>query len=271
MHFYPLPLQRLPCCSGSCRQEEFAPRTPPVKEAIGGETASFGSNLVFNKFTFTKNISNVLKDKTIGYVAQVKQNGTFVIGSAYGYAAYLGPYDSPAPYKPGQFWPDRRMETMQLSSTITGAALLKVLELKGGAVTVDSPVFPFLPANWKLGPNVKLLTFRHLLSHGSGLAPQQMGLAEPETDLYENLRDIIAYGIPTQFIQDRNGVKIIVDNRRQSLNYALMRVLIPYLQHGKAKYEINESKGTNAGATATDYVTLVQQLILTPSGIVPAN
>jgi CubicO group peptidase (beta-lactamase class C family) len=116
---------------------------------------------------------------------------------------------------------------------------------------------------------VKLLTFRHLLTHGSGLAPGQIGLAEPETDRYENLRKLIANGIPPAYIQDRNGVKVIVDNRRQSLNYALMRVLIPYVQYGAAKYKTLEAKNTNAEATAADYVALVQHLVLVPSGITP--
>ncbi len=252
----------------SCETHELAPRQT-TKDEKNQTTANFGSGVVFNGQTFANNVSAALKGKTVGYIAQM-ENNPHCVGISSGYATYLGPYESsPAPYKPGEFWVDPRMETAQLSSTITAAAMLEVLEGKAGAVTVDSPIFPYLPNNWKLGPNVKLLTFRHLLTHGSGLAPGQIGLAEPETDRYENLRKIIANGIPATYIQDRNGVKVIVDNRRQSLNYALLRVLMPYVQYGAAKYKPFEAKNTNAEATAADYVALVQQLVLVPSGIAP--
>jgi hypothetical protein len=95
-----------------------------------------------------------------------------------------------------------------------------------------------------------------------------LGVAEPETDTYENLRKLIANGIPATYLQDRNGKLIIVDNRKLSVNYALLRILIPYLQNGAAAYKQNEAKGTNAGATSTAYIALVTQLILSPSGMV---
>ncbi|MBD0259512.1 MAG: serine hydrolase, partial [Cytophagales bacterium] len=252
----------------SCETHELAPR-----ETTKGEkdqtTANLGNGAVFNSSHFSDNIAAALKGKTVGFIASMSNNG-FYTGISSGFASYLGPYaPSPSPYKPGEFWIDPRMETAQLSSTITAAALLEVLEGKAGAVTLDAPIFPYLPANWKLGPNVKLLTFRHLLTHVTGLVPGQIGLAEPETDRYENLRKIIANGIPASYIQDRNGVKVIVDTRKQSLNYALMRVLIPYVQYGAAKYKPFEVKNTNAEVTAADYVALVQQLVLVPSGIAP--
>jgi hypothetical protein len=254
---------------GGCEAHELAPR-----ETTKGEkdptTAVLGDGMVFNTSKYQQYVSAAFNNKTVGAIFRTQRNDLAAPTIIEGYATYLGPYaPGPAPHHPGTFLHDPRMETMQLSSTITATALLKVLEGKAGGVSVDSPLFPYLPSDWKLGPNLKLLTFRHLLSHGSGLAPASLGLAEPETDRYENLRQIIANGIPAKYIQKRNGQLVIVDNRRQSLNYALLRVLIPYLHYGAGKYKATELLNVNASTTAHDYVGLVNLLVFTPSGVVP--
>jgi hypothetical protein len=256
---------------GSCTKEELTPRELTLREKEAQSvTSNFGSDLTFDHNKYTQYIFAALKDKTVGFAALIVKENNEMSGITMGMAAEPGPSVDPnAPIPSEFFFYSRRMETMQLSSTLTAATLLKVMELKGGAVTVDSPIIPYLPANWKIGPNIKLLTFRHLLSNNSGLAPQQLGLSEPESDTYDNLRKLIANGIPPSYIQDRNGTQVIVDNRKLSVNYALMRILIPYVQHGTAKYKFNEIKGTNAEATSTDYVSIVTGHVLKPSGIVP--
>jgi CubicO group peptidase (beta-lactamase class C family) len=253
----------------SCSPEEISPRDTTLKDKQAlPPTNNFSNSLTFDHYKFSSNIANAVHDKTLGYAARISGEGAKVTGVSGGLAVNLpNPNPNPFGYAPGMFLLSRRMETMQLSSTITAATLMKAIESKAGAITVDSPILPYLPANWKLGPNIKLLTFRHLLSNNSGLAPQMLGVAEPETDTYENLRKLIANGIPATYLQDRNGKLIIVDNRKLSVNYALMRILIPYLQNGAAAYKQHEAKGTNAEATSSAYVTLVTQLILSPSGI----
>jgi CubicO group peptidase (beta-lactamase class C family) len=118
-----------------------------------------------------------------------------------------------------------------------------------------------------LGPNAKLITFRSLLTHRSGLAPELSGLAEPETDRYENLRKLIAKGVAPANITIVNGKPTITTYRELSANFALMRVLIPYLYWGPGKFKNAELMNTNAAITSEEYVKLVTQLMLTPSGI----
>jgi hypothetical protein len=160
---------------GGCEAHELAPR-----ETTKGEkdptTAVLGDGMVFNTSKYQQYVSAAFNNKTVGAIFRTQRNDLAAPTIIEGYATYLGPYaPGPAPHHPGTFLHDPRMETMQLSSTITATALLKVLEGKAGGVSVDSPLFPYLPSDWKLGPNLKLLTFRHLLSHGSGLAPASPG------------------------------------------------------------------------------------------------
>jgi hypothetical protein len=134
---------------GSCETHELAPRetTKGEKDQI---TANFGSGVVFNNTRFFNNMAAALKGKTIGFIATVENKDSYSGSVSSGYATYLGPYEPwPAPVKPGEFWVDPRMETAQLSSTITAAAMLEVLEGKAGAVAVDSPI-PTCPTtgNW---------------------------------------------------------------------------------------------------------------------------
>jgi Beta-lactamase len=79
-----------------------------------------------------------------------------------------------------------RMGVMSMSKTITATAVVKQiakLSDAGQNISVDSPITSFLPSQWVRGPNVDNLTFRHLMTHTSGLTP--MTTADP--DCRENL------------------------------------------------------------------------------------
>lgn len=55
---------------------------------------------------------------------------------------------------------------------------------------VDAPMYPYLPKSWTLGPNIKTITFRELLTHTSGIR-SQFDFATS----YDDLRGLIAQGI----------------------------------------------------------------------------
>jgi CubicO group peptidase (beta-lactamase class C family) len=242
--------------TGGCTREELAPQEKARPERSTTATSNFADNIVFDPSAFRANIKASLDGKTTGYAFTLLKG----YDSRYEYYGY-------AAVDQTKFTTSTRMETAQLSSTISAIALLKVLEGKG--LTVDSPVHPYLPSDWALGPNVKLITFRHLLTHKSGLAPELAGLAEPETDRYENLKLIIAKGIPKEAVTKINGKPVLSAPKKElSANYALMRILIPYLHNGAAFYKSSEAMGRNAEATARDYVKIVTEKVFHPSGIV---
>ncbi|MBD0256415.1 MAG: beta-lactamase family protein [Cytophagales bacterium] len=243
--------------AGGCSRQDMAPReiTRPARTAAvaGGD---FAGNVILDSETFRASIKASVEGKTTGYCFDLLAgpNTTFLYN---GYAAGLT-----------KFTTGTRMETAQLSSTLSAIALLKVLEGKPG-LTVDSPVHPYLPSDWALGPNVKLLTFRHLLTHRSGLTPELVNLTEPATDLYDNLKLLIGKGIVKDQVTKVNGKPVLSAAKRElSANYALLRILIPYLHNGAPVYKPTETMGRNAEATARDYVKLVTEKVFHPSGIV---
>ncbi len=108
--------------------------------------------------------------------------------------------------------PSLRMNIASVSKTLTATAALKLLAEKN--VSIDSPIYPYLPKSWTFGPNVQTITFRELLTHTSGIRSDQ-DLATA----YGDLRNLIAQGIN---LNDKVP-------HYQNHNFALFRILIPYL------------------------------------------
>jgi hypothetical protein len=250
--------------TGGCTREDLAPQeiAKPERTATASSSSDFGGQTEFSRYDFVASVKKSLETKTVGYSMNLTENSKWHLMSAVldGGQAVAG----------GEIFHHMvRMETAQLSSTLTAVALLKAIEGKPG-LGVDSPVHPYLPSDWTLGPNAKLITFRHLLTHRSGLAPELAGLAEPETDLYENLKLIIAKGVSKEQVTKVNGKATLTAAKRElTANYALMRILIPYLANGAAYYKSSEQMNRNAEATVRDYVKFITEKMFYPSGVKP--
>ena len=63
--------------------------------------------------------------------------------------------------------PDVRMHIASCSKLITAIAMTRLLNAK--SISYDTPIAGFLPKYWAKGPNVNKITFRHLMTHRSGL------------------------------------------------------------------------------------------------------
>jgi CubicO group peptidase (beta-lactamase class C family) len=118
-----------------------------------------------------------------------------------------------------------------------------LLALEHADVSVDSPIEPWLPPDWIVGPNVNLITFRDLLTHKSGL----------RTDVchYNDMKPAIEAGIN---VAD-HGVPAY-----RNFNFCLLRVLIPYLTGHTPGF------GNESVATAQAYRTWMQNHVFTTAG-----
>jgi CubicO group peptidase (beta-lactamase class C family) len=168
---------------------------------------------------FTINVGDQLKDRTVGWGLAVYM-GTELKHSNSGGNAVLAPAT--------KMTSNVRMSVMSMSKTVTASAIISILPGKG--LTVDSPIAPHLPASWAKGPNIDQLTFRMVFTHTTGLTPVSQG---PDTDpnAYANLRAMIANGVP-------GGVP--AQGKYLNQNYALMRVVLPYLWHGSEVMDFME-------------------------------
>ena len=151
-----------------------------------------------------------------------------------------------------------RFNVASMSKTITAATLLSLLQHKN--LSVDTLVAPFLPTNWVLHPTVKTLTFRDFLTHRTGFNE-----ATDRSD-FAGIKLSLEQGPP-------NPPKVNFDYR--NINFAIFRILIPILNTynritKKVQFLVLDSKNEEA-AYAAAYVRIVNERVLEPSGVPPAD
>ncbi|HSH17290.1 MAG TPA: serine hydrolase domain-containing protein [Verrucomicrobiae bacterium] len=198
-----------------------------------------------------------LDGRAVGYGYAVFQNGALVRGGGGG-AAKLG--DPENIFDPGvAFTEDTVKDCHSLSKTITAAALMKALRNRG--ISVDAPMWTFLPANLTnaIGDNnIRSITFRQLLSHRSGFAASS---SFSWAQLRAQLQGGLANSIGTY--------------EYSNWNYAVCRLLIPYILNLNLyrSVEANLANTPDAGvanlttATADAYISYVRSAIFTPAGL----
>lgn len=165
---------------------------------------------------FAAKFEEKLKNKSVGYQFYITAAGLTPIGRAGG-SARRAPDPNPRPMTV-----DDRINIASVSKTITAAAVLKLLTEK--SINVDTPVYTYLPEGWKLGANVKTITFRNLLQHSSGI--------RCTTDVdYAGLKKCIADGVSLD-----NKRAIVYNNS----NFGFFRLIIPALEGFKSDVATDE-------------------------------
>jgi Beta-lactamase len=148
-------------------------------------------------------ISSRLKDKCVGYQFVIHHKGS-VKSFASGGEARMAP--DAAPRGMSNF---DKLNVASVSKTVTGAALIHVLNAKGK--TVDDLIWTYLPSHWTIPQSVKTLTFKNLLQHKSGFRTTY------GSD-YANLKKLVGEGTDA----DHSYIYC-------NANFALMRFLIAEL------------------------------------------
>jgi len=151
-------------------------------------------------------IDRAINQQAVGYTYLILAHGRVVAKKTFG----LARTDADPPVV--ALSAHDRMKIASVTKTLTAVAALKLLVAKH--VSIDTPIYFYLPKSWTLGPNVKTITFRELLTHTSGIRSSH-DLATG----YDDLRTLIAEGIN---LSDKVY-------HYQNHNFALFRILIPYL------------------------------------------
>src|SRR5262249_13118829 len=95
-----------------------------------------------------------------GYVMRLRQHGATIYTLQWEWAK--------RPVDGGEGWnPDVRMHIASCSKLVTAIAMTRLLNAKG--IAYDTPIAPYLPKYCTKGPNANQITFRHLMTHRSGL------------------------------------------------------------------------------------------------------
>lgn len=154
-----------------------------------------------------------------------------------------------------------RMGVMSMSKTLTAAAVVHRIAAmidSGEDISIDSKIAPFLPSRWQHGPHVDQMTFRHLLTHTSGLT--EVGdPPDKDPDVYANLEKTIAQG----------STGLLTEPSYANANYCLFRIILPYLHLGHQFFDFIENGPSGSSLmptlTGADYVSYVITHVLTPS------
>src|SRR4051812_10656519 len=143
-----------------------------------------------------------LKDSVAGYVLQLRHHGSVIYTLQWNWAKR--PWDGVEPWTP-----DVRMHVASCSKLITAMAMTKLLNDK--QLSYDTAIAGFLPGYWARGPQVNTITFRHLMTHTSGL-----GVAGKSDSDFEFMKSRVAAG----------GVAAPAPYMYQNMNFGLCRILI---------------------------------------------
>lgn len=189
---------------------------------------------------FSEYIDNELQGKVVGYVSMI---GFAPIISTYGQARTTAnpPATAMSTSVPSNI--------ASLSKVLTTVAVLQWLASHN--LTVAAKISPYLPPDWIHGPNIDMITFKDLLTHKAGFRNDE------NNELYAGLQQQIADGVQ---------LSNMAIPQYNNLNFALFRVLLPYM----AGFS-DPGPAQRATATADFYVDYMRQHVFLPLGITQAD
>lgn len=151
-----------------------------------------------------------------------------------------------------------RFNIASMSKTITAAAVLNALQDKDLPVT--TLVKDFFPSDWPLHPTIQTLTFQDFLTHKTGFGKVQ------NDHNYVTIKESMEIG-------PENPPKAAFFY--WNINFAVFRIILPilnsYNRFTKKSSFIVDSNANPEEVYANEYVRIVNERVLIPSGIVNAN
>lgn len=195
----------------------------------------------FDANYFAPLLHEIIKDKVMGYMCRVFQNGQPIITLKWNFAK------SPADGNKG--WNENTtMHIASVSKLMTGIGMVKLLDKKG--ITLDTKIINYLPDYWQKGSGVDKITFKMLLNHSSG------------------------FGLPNNSQSDFAFMKSQVksgpsDPKYANMNFGLMRILISVIDGRIPKsttFPIDNDKYWDI-ITTTYFLDYMNKNVFSPAGV----
>ncbi len=222
--------------------------------------SDFAANVAtFDIDLFEQELRNRMQNQAVGYSYAIVRNGLLYSADGEGIARKGNPRNtSQSAYKP--------MYIASISKTISSLTMLRTLQLTG--ISLDASISGYLPSYWTQGNNIGMITFRHLMSHRSGLdvgvgGGQSGGVSGQSV---QTLRNVIAAGIiPGNLLGEDLATPYV------NANFALLRVLVPIMIYGEGFHtaQMDVAKSNEDEVYTASFSDLASVLVLEPTGMAP--
>jgi CubicO group peptidase (beta-lactamase class C family) len=237
-------------------------RPPHIAEAVTGverfgpvrhdDAPPRGTFYRLNVEGFGRDLHALLRDCVVGYSMQLRRNGRILLSRQWKWAKTRDDGEA-------SWTADVPMHLASVSKLITAMAMTRILADRG--VSPDSTIAGWLPAYWQIGHHANRITFRHLLTHTSGL--YFGGDITPSDFLF--MKHQVAKGTTHLGEEDEKSY--------QNINYGLCRILISTLSGAVAtstRFDLHGIDLTDAFwdlASIHAYHRYVSDNIFAPAGV----
>lgn len=222
-------------------------------QSSGEELSSRAAPYVLNVKLLADSIELRYKGKVpgLGYVIVHDGQTYYNNVGGLGYARSFG--DQPYVAHSAQ----QRQGIASTSKLPTALLVVKLLELYG--MSLNEPVYPYLPSNWKPHPDFKLITFKKLLAHETGLIKYGNQYADMKKMVEDGVQKDELYGVVRDY-----------DN----INYFLPHYLVAYMIGKKANPTLlSDLKKAESDTTklklilATQFTSAMRLYVFKPAGL----
>ena len=184
-----------------------------------------------------KGVASQLEGKVAGYAVAIYKGGVLERSTSGGWAV-IGEK---------KFDSNVRMSMGSMGKTISAAAIVRALQTHGARQGLDlnNSVSPWLPDDWKPGPNADRLTLRDILTHTSGIRVNQK-------TTFNDLKARYAKGLPSS---------PPAPFEYSNANYDLTRIVLPPM------CGVRERLPGWAERLGAVHIDLVKRNVLEPCGL----
>ena len=214
--------------------------TPPPVPAGSADRVCTPSGCV-SLSRLASTIDTQLKGNAVGYVA--------LIGTSKAVSSGLARTAADPPQL--AMGPDVMVNVASVGKMFTTIAVLK--SLARHHLSIDSPIWPFLPPDWVKGPGVDTITFRELLTHQAGFRLDSGRVFETDDAAREQIR---------QGIQQVDKHAADYNN----INFTIFRDMLPFMEGVP-----DPGPAARAAAANRFFISSVQRQVFDPVGVKDAT
>ena len=225
-------------CSGGPNAR--GPTTPPPVPAGSADRVCAVSACI-SLSRLASSIDTQLKGNVIGYVA--------LIGTSKAVASGLARTAADPPQL--AMGPDVMVNVASVGKMFTTIAILK--SLARHHLSIDSPIWPFLPPDWVKGPGIDTITFRELLTHRAGFRLDSGRVFETDDAAREQVRQGIQQ--IDKHVADYNNI-----------NFTIFGDMLPFMEGVR-----DPGPAARAAAATRFFISYLQRQVFDPVGVKDAT